>query len=483
MFKPLAGSPGAARGESSILVTDTITHTMAEGLGFNWYSTYRPEVYPDPGDDRRWERIFAHADWLNMRFVRFGQDSSALSDKSGAFVPGHPSFAQLRRLSPWCAERGVNIVLDPFSIPAPFRYQPTAEMATVWGRPGIYSPGVADIDGYVRRFVVPYVRHVVREMGCTAVKWFNHINEPLRGGKCATPAGVDDHRRYVEVLAAIRQGLDEAGLEGVGSMAPDTCETHHDWPVERMREIGCDADPFIRAYCMHTYRARFDWAAESANNATRPMSRLIDECMAPYCAYAHARGKPYLVTEHGMFHYGWSSGDPAGVARHDNALLEAELVVRSLACGVDGMLRWAWLNPGDVDGWWQLLDTVGGEDRPLTDPYYSYGTLMRFVEPRAAVLDVRTPSTTTGVNTVHPLAVHNPNGSRSLLVVNDHYSDCAAIKVVLPTAGAGVLRKIVNDSVRKHQRCGETNVGAGGVEFRDVLTPMSLTVYTTSDRA
>ena len=41
----------------------------------------------------------------------------------------------------------------------------------------------------------------------------------------------------------------------------------------------------------------------------------------------------FLVTELGMFHYGWSQGDPAGIARHDNTVLEAEFIIRAMADG------------------------------------------------------------------------------------------------------------------------------------------------------
>jgi hypothetical protein len=45
--------------------------------------------------------------------------------------------------------------------------------------------------------------------------------------------------------------------------------------------------------------------------------------------------------------------------------------------------------------------------------------------------------------------------------------------------GGACVRRIVNDPVRKHEEVGEIAVSGGGLEYADVLSPMSLTVYTT----
>jgi len=212
------------------------------------------------------------------------------------------------------------------------------------------------------------------------------------------------------------------------------------------------------------------------------MSVTIDEQLAEYCSVAHSHGRPYLVTEIGMYHYGARWGDPAGIARHDNVLLEAEFAVRALAKGADGVLRWAWLNPGDVDGWWQLVETVDGSDAPVRDPYYGYGTLMRYVGLRPHVLATAVEGSDGAPQTVHAVAVANPDGSRTLLVINDHYNDCASVIIRAAFGDASVVRKIVNDPVRKHHQCEDIAVRAGAIEHADILSPMSLTVYTTSEQ-
>ena len=461
----------------SITVSDVLVHRMAEGLGFNWYASYAPETYPDPRDEERWQRIFTHVDWLNMGFIRFIQHGSSICDQAGNFIPGHASFDQLCRLNAWAEEHGAAIVLDPFVIPKPHQYTPWDGAPTLWDS-GEYQLGVRDLDAYVSRFIVPYVRFVVEDLRCRAVAWFNHVNEPLRGGTAATPLGIDDHRHYVETLAAVRQGLDEAGLARIGNIGPDT-HTLQYWPIPHMLEMDADPDAYIQAYCMHQYHSHFDWDAPSnALHHSEPMTKTIEEQLTPFCQYAHQRGKPFFMTELGMFHYGWERGDPAGIARHDNTILEAEFIVRALNRGADAVLRWSWLNPGTLDGWWQLIQTTDGSDAPVRDPYSTYSTLLRAIDREAQIIQVNV-SCPSAPQTIHAVAVINQDGSHSLVVVNDDYSNCAAVTITFPVGGASCVRKIVTDPVRKYHRYAEIPCSGGLMDYADCLSPMSLTVFTT----
>ncbi len=81
---------------------------------------------------------------------------------------------------------------------------------------------------------------------------------------------------------------------------------------------------------------------------------------------------------------------------------------------------------------------------------------------------------------MHTVAVENQDGSRSLLVVNDNYRACEPVVINFPTGAGTTVRKIVNDPVRKHEEVEEFAVNGGHFEHADVLSPMSLTVYTTA---
>jgi hypothetical protein len=337
---------------------------------------------------------------------------------------------------------------------------------------------VRDIDRYVNGLVVPYLRHVVQEMDCRSVSWFNHTNEPLTGNKGLCPEGIDDHVRYVEVLAAIQQAVREANLSGIRTMGPDT-HSHQYWPIPRMIEAGFDPDPHIDAYCMHQYHSRFDWAPPTTNVPSDPMSVSIESQLREYSRHAHARSKPYFVTEIGMFYYGWGRGDPRGISRHDTSVLEAEFTIRAMNEGCDGLLRWTLLNPGDFDGQWQVLHTADGSDRIEPHAYFGAATLMRYVGRRPGILKTVVSMTDSdSPRTIHATAVANGDGSRSLLVVNDSY--CDAIAVAFDLCGFdGQLVRITNDSMRKHHVENAIDENCRGC-FTDVLPPLSLTVYTTA---
>jgi hypothetical protein len=453
---------------------------MAEGLGFNWYAAFSDNTYPAYDDEKRWKRIFDHADWLNINFIRFGQSCGHLSEDNGSFKSEHSSFKQLKMVSNWAEKRGASLILDPFCAPAAFRYDVWDGAPLVWDKKGKYSTAINDIDGYVSKFAVPYIKHVVNELGCKSVRWFNFINEPLGGGVFAAPSGVDDHVRYVEVLKSLRQGMDEAGLQSIGLMGPDG-STHNRWPIPQMVKSGADPDSAIQAYCMHQYHSHFDWDSRSKNmTGALPMSVGINNQLAKYCRYAHERKKPYLVTEIGMFHYGWANGDPAGIARHDNVLLELEFIVRGMREKADGFLRWAWLNPGNIDGWWQLVNTTDGSDTPMQNPYYGYGTLYRYVDRQAEIIDTEVEYAVGQPVTVHAVAVQNNDGSRSLSVINDSYANPVDVVVEFEGQKGLSVRKIVTDPVRKHFECeAVTALSSDKAEWEDLLSPMSITVYTT----
>jgi hypothetical protein len=159
---------------------------------------------------------------------------------------------------------------------------------------------------------------------------------------------------------------------------------------------------------------------------------MINDRLDLYKDYAHGKGKPFFMTEIGTMHYGWDRGDAAGIARHDNVLLESEFILRGLDKGIDGALRWAWLNPGDQDGWWQLIETLDGSDKPLLNPFYGYSTLMRYIDRKARILKTKVDYVGDAPQKVWATAVWNTDNSRSLYVINDDYCNAKNVTTQFP---------------------------------------------------
>ena len=142
----------------------------------------------------------------------------------------------------------------------------------------------------------------------------------------------------------MRKALDREGLP-VPLSGPDWT----DLPELKPQEI--DFDPFIGAYDLHSYFARFDWQTGQGYPLVEAEKRLKS-----WKQWAQERGKPLFLSELGSMVFGWGGGHP-GPSTFDAAIKDAELVVRALNAGVDGFNRWSFINRGDLDGQWQMIDT------------------------------------------------------------------------------------------------------------------------------
>jgi hypothetical protein len=109
--------------ESIFTMRERVEREIAEGLGFNWYASFRKETYPAPDDDKRWKRIFDRLEWLNPKLFRFGLGGE-ICDKTGNIVTDVPSLKQLVRLDRWARKHGARVILSPFSVPKAHQYDP-----------------------------------------------------------------------------------------------------------------------------------------------------------------------------------------------------------------------------------------------------------------------------------------------------------------------------------------------------------------------
>ncbi len=117
----------------------------------------------------------------------------------------------------------------------------------------------------------------------------------------------------------------------------------------------------------------------------------------------------------------------------------------------------------------------------MRDPYYGYGTLYRHVDRGAAVLDVSVAHGPEQDRTVHALAVRNTDGTHALCLINDSYANPVQVDIAIATGSDEELRKIATDHVRKYHLCDDFSARTSGglAQWRDVVSPMSITVYTT----
>jgi len=216
-------------------------------------------------------------------------------------------------------------------------------------------------------------------------------------------------------LKAVREDFDRRGLD-VPVSGPDRT----DLPELKPEEI--DFNSYIGAFDLHSYNAVFDSMGWGYNLAE------AERRMRQWAEWAHARNKPFFISEFGTMAYGRGHND-AGPACYQSGLKNASLVVRGINAGVDGFNRWSFTNRGDLDGQWQLLRTWDtSRDRlldvfsPQPNAYYQFAMLSRFLPKYSAVLatHVEAPYLEEDRKVV-AAALRTPKGNLTVVLVNENH--------------------------------------------------------------
>lgn len=159
--------------------------------------------------------------------------------------------------------------------------------------------------------------------------------------------------------------------------------------------------------------------------------------------------------------------------------------------GVEGFCRWSFVNRGNVDGQWQLVETWDPERHcpraaiePHPNSFFLWGLLSRFIAAGAAVAH---GDWSGGADAAHRrvfgVAVTNRDGSRTLAVVNDSET-WGDLQVSVAGAPAETVfhRYRVGFANRDDSRAEVQPEGPFDTDFADPLPPMSFTVYATAHR-
>ena len=280
-------------------------------------------------------------------------------------------------------------------------------------------------------------------------------------------------------LAAVRAALDRQGL-AVPLSGPDWTD------LPEFNERAIDFDPFIGAYDLHSYWARFDWQAGNGYPLAAAEARL-----ATWANWAHARGKPLFLSELGSMAFGWNGADP-GPATFEAAIKDAELVVRGLNLGVDGFNRWSFINRGDLDGHWEMIQTWDTTNRkllkefiPKPNAYFVYGLISRLTAKHSAVLACeRSGGQLDGTNRVFAAALRSPAGALTWIIVNDAPRAWAARLAISNPPPRPLYQYRVTSAQRDQpalriEPLCRLEAPKTGQTFADTFPPMSLTLYST----
>jgi hypothetical protein len=405
-------------------------HTMASGIGASWHALSREiplenERYEHPAreknprgsahggnppvsDERAWQQLERHARWLGLDFLRVEIDQRMYQPERDRFDWDNEEMQALYRILDICERAGADVFLQQMWRHVEWNAWPGVH-------PLISAP--RSLEEHARGLAT-LLEHLLRTKGYRCIRWLSIANEPPGGtwgywwsyGAEPAPEGLTP---ITPALAVLRKELDTRGI-ALPMSGPDWT----DLPPFPDSEI--DFDAHVGAYDIHTYKGL---DAEG--------QRIVEQ----WAEWARKRGKPFFLTEFGNMSLGWGGDDP-GPASYAAVLSNAEVVIRGLNAGVDGLNRWSFTNRGDLDGQWQLVRTWDRERRvhlpevaPEPIPYYGFGLLTRFLAKGSRVI----ASPVEGAEALLAAAALSPRDRLTLLVLNLSDAAVTASLEVLPT--------------------------------------------------
>ncbi len=458
-----------------------VVNVMRGGIGASWHAMETPipmghcgsgwGAYPPAEDQRAWRQIYRHAEWLGLDWNRVEFEQRIYEPERGKFTFDSPEMRILYRILDWCEKTHSDVFFQQMWCNAAwlaypeFRDDPTARVHSAPVDMDAFADGLATL-----------VEHLVKHRGYTCIKWLCITNEP--GYWWLAPPN-----RQLPLkpgLEAVRRALDKRGLK-LPLSGPDFCDGVP--PVAPPK--GLNFLDLLGAYDFHEYGTDFD---------VRTHGRLVkvEQTTAAWTNFAHGEGKPFFLSEFGSMSYGWVPDKP-GPGCPEAALATSELVLRMANAGVDGFNRWSFLNRGDFDGQWQMIETWDVQKKkllsdftPHPNSYFCLGLLPRFTAKHSAVLRSRVEGgKLDGWQRVFCAAFRSPRGNLTLAVVNDAPIDFPiALTLQGLTTPTPLYRYRYGEAqrdrvdVRVNPQRKFTLTAAAG-EVRDSLPRNSLTIYSS----
>lgn len=464
---------------------DTPLNVMRCGIGACWHAIEHPSEpkyagsawggNPPAADDRAWQRLYELADWTGMSFLRVEVSQRMYEPERRVFTWDSPEMRVLFRILNWCQSRGAVVFLQQQYNNVEWNAFPEFrgdEIAVL--RSGPYS-----LEDYTHG-LVSLVEFLVKERGYTCIRYLGLSNEPHEW--CCWRSPTQDLMPMLPAAEAVSRELAARSLP-VTLAGPDYVETPCSDAIDALA-------PHFGAFEIHSYGGSFDWRTEHASDWFYPMRQGVEK-FAAWVDYAHRRDKPFFLGEQGTFDYGMGGSKPEP-SSYEASLKDVEYAIRLMNVGVDGFCRWSFVNRGNLDGQWQIVDAWDAEnDRPRNtitphpNSFFLWGLLSRFIPAGATVLSGDlSGGIASSCPRVFATAAKNPDGQLTLVVVNDAEE---TVHLYVQVGGADAERLVfyryrvgVTDRDRAAVRVDPQS--ACGSAFEDTLPPMSLTIYSTHHR-
>lgn len=409
---------------------------MAGGIGASWHaidtalpsrkpeggSSYSGSSWggnPGPADTKAWKSLYKCANWLGLDWVRVELDQRTYEPKRRQFSWDNRDMRALYRILDWAEHNHVDVFLQQFWGDVDWNAYPGLENDPV----GRLRSAPRSIPEYAYG-LGELINHLTRVKHYTCIRWLCINNEP---GHDEFSWWQDSNLKALPItpaFKAVREEFDSRGI-ALSISGPDWT----DLPELDADKIDFDAP--LGAYDLHSYNAVFD---DMDLGEGRYSLSAAGERLAEWAKFAHDRNKPLFLSEMGTMAFGWGKRD-AGPGSYESGLKDASLIVRGINAGVDGFNRWSFVNRGDLDGQWQLVDTwdpdanhLLAEFKPHPNVYYEIGLLSRFITKHSGVLETRVDAEALAgeKRSVVAAALRSPKGNLTLCVVNETGRDADA---------------------------------------------------------
>ena len=395
-------------GASIHVIEDSITVTSDRSFGGSAWGGN-----PCLNDADSWEKVFWHAQWLGLDWVRLELDQRMYNPERDKYTWDSYEMQLAYRYLDWCEANQVDVLLQQMWSNVAWMAYPQHRATSV----GILRSAPYDKELFAESFAT-LVDYLVHTKKYTCIKWLNFINEPGESWSWwQTAEDLDKTEILDSVFAVVRSALDRKNIT-VPILGPTYSIASNPAEFTFKEHLG--------GYDVHSYWAKFDWYDPDGDKT--PI-RLTLEDFDKYGRLARADGKPFLISEYGTMAYGFEVGAIAAMSSREAVLTDAELLIRSMNTGVNGFNKWSFINRGDLDGQWQLIDTWDIANRkllpadaikPHENSYNAFALLSRFVPRNSNVLETTVEGGNDGVyDRVFAAALQTPSSNYTILMVND----------------------------------------------------------------
>ncbi len=341
-----------------------------------------------------WEQLQALLRWLGLNWMRVELSQLMYEPRRGVFDWDNDEMQTLYRILDYCQQNGVDVFLQQMWTEVEWNAFPGVH-------PLISAP--RSLEDHAEGLAT-LVEHLVRNRNYTCIKYLCITNEPpggtwgywwSSGSYPCVPLGA--------AFKAVREALQRKGIT-VPISGPDWTDLP---PFDAAK---LDFDPFLGAYDIHSYQG---------------VGAKEQQVLEQWASWAHARNKPFFLSEMGNMKLGWG-GDNPGPRTFGAALSNAETIVRGIRAGVDGFNRWSFVNRGDLDGQWQLVRTWDitnkryyDEVTPEPVAYYGYGIVTRFLSKYSSRMPDSIASTPgSSAETLLTVTLKSPGGNLTTYLLN-----------------------------------------------------------------